>query len=164
MAFVIVTNIRDEKNRPSRFEVNLPSGTAWTDVVLFAQQFAPLANALFTGKVVSIGICYELSLSGLGLNAVAASGSDVEEGARFQFASAGGFPTAFRIPTFDESKIVAGSRDVDLTDGDVAALVTAMEDGIDLTGVGGSGIIQPSDKRDDDVDALSYAREQFNSS
>lgn len=161
MPFTIVFTFKDEKNKPSRTEINLPSGTAFTDVVLFAKEFAPLVNDLITGQITSIGVCASVSLTGLGLRTAPLSGSDVEEGGRFQFNTVNGFPTAFRLPTFAESFVLANSRNIDTTDADVAAIVTAMEDGIDLSGAGGTGVITPVDKRDEDIVALNYAREQF---
>jgi hypothetical protein len=88
----------------------------------------------------------------------------VEEGARFQFATVGGFATGHRVATFTEAKIVPGSRDVDLVDGDVAAWVNALVSGIDTAPAGGSGVVGASDARNDDIVSLKFAREQFQSS
>lgn len=161
MAFSIIFSFRDEKNERSTTEVNLPSGTAFADVTLFATEMTQLIEPLITGTIERVGIAFTVDISGLGLGTTAAAGSDVEEGARFQFGTAGGFNTSMRVPTIDESIILPGTREVSQVDADVAAFLTAMETGIDLVGVGGSGTIQPSDKRDDDIVSTTQAREQF---
>jgi hypothetical protein len=163
MAWTILYSITDEKAKVSTTEVKLPSATTHADVVIFAQEMASLIDPLLTGAITRIGITQEVSLPS-GLSASAAANSDVEEGAKFQFRTNGGFFTSLRLATFDEGNIVAGGREVDQTDTDVAAFITAMTTGIDLTGAGGSGVVQPSDHRDDDVTALDSAREQFVSS
>lgn len=163
MAFVILYSIQDEKGSTSTTEVNIPGVTAFTDAVLFAQEMGKLINDLITGAITRIGIAFIVDLPA-GLRAAPTALSDVEEGARFQFATANNFYTGLRLPTFAEGNIVAGTQTVDEVDADVTAFVTAMVSGIDLTGVGGSGTIQPCDKREEDVTRLETAREQFLSS
>ncbi len=99
-----------------------------------------------------------------GLRAAPSANSDVEEGGRFQFRTANNFFTSSRLPTLDESKVNAGSRDLNLTDADIAAFVQAVISGIDLTAAGGSGTVTPCDKRNEDVASLEFAREAFQSS
>jgi len=164
MAFSIIVSFRDNKNERSTTEINLPSGTAYDDVLLFAQEVVQLIDPLITGAIERVGIAATVDVSGLGLTAAPTVGSDVEEGARFQFRTALNNFTSLRLPTFDEAAIVPGTREVSQVDTDVAAFLTAMESGIDLTGVGGSGTIQPSDKRDEDIITTQQAREQFLSS
>lgn len=163
VAIGIVYSIRDEKGATSLMQVNAPSGTSLTDVAIFAQQMAPLIEALITGAITRIGLALTIGLPA-GLRGSPLSGSDVEEGGRFQFRTSLGNYTSVRVPTFDESKIVAGSAEVDTTDADVLAFINSMLSGIDITGAGGSGIVEPSDTRDEDVAALEFAREQFQSS
>lgn len=163
MTYAILYSIEDEKGKRSTTEIKLPGATAYDDVRIFAAQMAPLIDALITGAIVRIGISDTLDLPG-GLAAAPAANSDVEEGGRFQWRTNGGYYTGLRLPTFDEAMINAGSRDVNLADTDVAAFLAAMKDGIDLVSEGGSGVIQPSDYRDDDITALEFAREQFQSS
>lgn len=163
MTWTIIYSIQDEKSKTSMTEVKLPAATAAADVEIFAAQMASLINALISGAITRIGITKTISLPA-GLNAAAASGADVEEGARFQFKTENGFYSGLRLPTFAESFIVAGSKEVDIVPADVAAFVTAMTDGIDLSGAGGSGVVAPCDSRDEDLTALEFAREQFLSS
>lgn len=163
MGFTILYSIQDEKGKVSTTEVKLPGATAYADVQIFAAQMAPLIDALVTGGITRIGITENVALPA-GLTTAPAANSDVEEGGKFQFRTDGGYFTGLRLPTFDESLVNTGSRDINLEDTDVAAFVNAMKTGIDLSGAGGSGTIQPSDYRDDDIVSLEFAREQFQSS
>ena len=163
MVWTVTYNFKDEKGKTSSTEMNLPDATSVADVRLFAQQFAVLLNDLTTGALTKVTVSLDVTPSS-GVRTVAAAGSDVEEGGRFQFNVTGGFYTHMRVPTFDESKVNAGSSSINLTDADVAAYTTAMATGLDLTAAGGSGVIQPCDKRGTDVTGLSSASEQFLSS
>lgn len=161
MAFSILYTILDEKAAASTMKVNLPSATAFADVILFVSEFADLVDAVINGQIIRAGVAFEIDI---GTFAAAAAGSDVEEGARFNYRTDGGFLSAFRIPTFLESLIVPGTRQVDTADLDVLALDVAVRNGIDLTGVGGSGVIAPSDQRDEDIVSLTSATESFTTS
>lgn len=163
MSWTILYSITDEKAKVSTTEVKLPSATAFADVEIFAAQMAALIDTVIEGYISRIGIVYQVALPG-GIKSAANANSDVEEGARFQFRTVNGFFSGLRLATFSEALIVAGSKDVDTVNGDVAAFVTAMVTGIDTSGAGGSGTIQPSDARDEDLTALEFAREQFLSS
>lgn len=166
MAFTITYSITDGKGKQSTTEVNLPSTTAFTDVLLFASQMAVLLDDMIAGRIERIGITATVDMSTLTslIKQTAGTTSDVEEGGRFNFRTANGFFTAMRIPTFLEDKIVTGTDVVDVADTDVAAYLTAMRTGINLTAAGGSGTIQPADKRDEDIVSLDSATESFLSS
>ncbi|MCZ7544890.1 MAG: hypothetical protein M5R40_15810 [Anaerolineae bacterium] len=163
MAFTVMLSVIDEKGKTSTTEVKLPTATVWADAVIMAQQIALLIDPLILGAITRVGVTADVELP-VGLAASASANSDVEEGARFQFRTENGFYTGLRLPTFDESLIVAGTRGVDLTDTDVAAFVAAMEDGIDTSGYGGTDTVEPCDARDEDIVSLEFAREQFLSS
>lgn len=165
MPFVLIYSIKDEKGKRSTTEVNLPESTAFADVVLFAGAMAQIIEPLISGSIERVGIAFILALSSItGLKATPAANSDIEEGARFGFKTLGNFTTALRIPTFREDFVTVGTREVDTTDADVAAFVTAMRTGINLTGLGGSGTVAPVDKREEDIVTLDSAKEQFVSS
>jgi hypothetical protein len=63
--------------------------------------------------------------------------------------------------------VAPGSADIDTSDPDVAAFVSAMVTGLDLTTatpVAGTGTVTPSDSRGDDIVAITDAKEQFTNS
>src|SRR3972149_1428064 len=84
--------------------------------------------------------------------------ADVQEKARFVFRTVGGFFKSISLPTFVESLFSAGSKDVDLTDTDVAAFVTAMIAGIT---VASTETVEPSDVREADITELEAASEAW---
>ncbi len=154
----------DRKGKNSTTIINIPSNTAMPDAIIFGQQMALLIDPLITGTIQRVGVALTVDISGLGLNTVAADAADVEEGGFFQFLTNGGFRTSNRIPTFDEAKVTVGGTDINQVDTDVAAFLTAMESGLDLVPSGGSGVVSPTDGRDDDITSTEVAREAFQSS
>jgi hypothetical protein len=163
VAFSAIYTIEDGKTKTSTCEINFPSSVTLANASIFAAEMAKLINAVTTGAIRRIGLAFTVPLPGT-IRTTPASASDVEEGAKFQFKTDGGWFTGFRIPTFSDTLMATGTGNVDLTDTAVAALVTALTDGINLVGAGGTGTIAPTDKREDDIDVLSFAREQFISS
>jgi len=150
----LVFTITDGKTpgKTSNVLINIPTATTVANATTFAQTVAALIDALISGIITHIGLCYQVALPG-GLSTTPNAFSDVEEGAVFSFNTAAGVPTKFRLPTFNETAILSGTKVVDIADPDVAALITAM--------VTGSGGVAPVDSRDSDVTALRYAREMF---
>lgn len=154
----ITISVEDGKSSNSIITIPLPAATAITDAVLFAQAIWPLIDPLITGGNVVARVSQVVS----GIASSNPLGSaDIQEKAKFVFQSLAPFTKALSLPTFLETKMVPGSDIVDTSDTDVAAFVTAMVDGLDLTGAGGSGVIQPCDIREDDLTALLAAVETW---
>lgn len=166
-AYSVVLSFQDAKGETSTTMVNIPtSGMTIANMTIFAQELVKLVDAMIGGIVTRVGLAITVPLPS-GINVAPSSTSDVEEGGYFNFRTAGGYRTSLRIPTFLESLISAGSADIDTSDPDVAAFVSAMITGIDLTAatpVAGTGTITPTDSRGDDVVALVDAKEQFTNS
>ena len=87
--------------------------------------------------------------------------ADVQEGARFVFATANGFLKTVRLPTFLETLMLPGSRLVDTGNSDVFAFTTAITDGIDLTAAGGTGICTFRTTHREDLDTFKKASEDW---
>jgi len=155
-------SIQDGKGKTSTTEINLPAATTLANAEVMAREVAKLINPIIAGAIVRIGLVRHVSLP-TGLRATAGANSDVEEGAPFQYRPANGLFSGLRLPTFDEANILAGTRTVNLT-GAVATFNTAMLSGVNLEPAGGTGTVQPCDKRGEDLVALEFAREQFLSS
>lgn len=151
MPLTAVFTIRDAKGAKSTVEVNLDVATI-ANAQTFITAFAPLVDALILGVIERVGICASATLPG-GLRTTPTLGSDVEEGARFQYQTAGGFHTGLRLPTFNEAFLVDGTQRVDTADAAVIAFNTAMEDGL--------ATFEPSDYRGDDIINLRSALESF---
>lgn len=148
--------IRDGKGAKSTIGIYLPDDQTLVSVQEFVDLFAPIIDDITDGVIDGVSLSVGMVLPA-GLAASAGANSDVEEGARFIFASEGGYRTSVRIPTFPETKILAGSRNVSLVDVDVDAFVDAMIDGLLVT----AGQAEPSDYRGEDVVSLVSAIESF---
>lgn len=165
-AYSVVLSFTDAKGETSTTMVNIPTGITLANMTIFAQEVVKLVDAMIGGIVTRVGLAITVPLPS-GINIAPNSASDVEEGGFFNFRTAGGYRTSMRIPTFLEALISPGSADIDTSDPDVAAFVSAMITGIDLTAatpVAGTGTVTPSDSRGDDIVALTDAKEQFTNS
>jgi hypothetical protein len=159
LAFSVLYSVTDAKGEVATTEVNVPSTLTLANLTGFANDMAQLIDDMITGAISRIGLVVSIALPA-GIKVAPLGGADVEEGAKFQFRTAGGFYTGLRIPTFDEALINPNSRAVDVDDPLVLAFLNAMRTGITV----GGGPIQPTDKREDDIVSLKFAKEQFLSS
>ena len=129
------------------------------DIQVAIEEMGALIDALVIGGFVSAGVTIVGDVSGL--NTAAAATSDVQEGARFVFATDDPYLKSVRLPTFDEAFIISGSKNVDTTDADVAAFVTMMTTGMSLVGAGGTGSVAPTDYCFVDLTTLKSAKEDW---
>lgn len=162
-AYSVIYSFVDAKGETSTTEVNVPTGLTLANMTIFAQEMAKLINPLVNGVITRIGLAISIALPS-GIRTVAVSTSDVEEGGKFQFRTAGGYYTGLRLPTLNETLVSAGSKDINTLDTSVAAFIAAMLTGIDLTTAtptAGTGTVAPTDGRGDDITALVTAKEQF---
>lgn len=158
MSVNVVFSVQDGKGQISPITINLPTSVSATDAVAFAKTAWPLVDALIQGGNVVGRVSFEVAGLTSG-NPV--GGADVQEIGRFIFKTVNNFTKSLGLPTFLESKILPGTDQIDTSDADVAAFVTMMTDGIDTTANGGSGVISPSDYRDEDLDSLVGAIEAW---
>lgn len=159
MAIHLTFTIQDEKGDTSVIDIPVPGATPLTDIPYLLQAYADLLNPIVQGGLVQAAAKVVGTVSGW--NTTAAAGSDVQEKASFLIRTAGGFLKRLGIPTILESIFNTGSKDVDLGHTDVAALVTALETGIDISGAGGSGTISACDYREDDLVNVEAAYEDW---
>lgn len=155
----VVISIEDDDGHTSTMSIRIPNATANADSVAFAADMATLVDAVIDGVITRIGLSQTVTLPG-GLKSAVLAQAKRERGATFIYTSNAGFLFRHRLPTFKASLINAGGNTVDLTDGDVDALVDAMTDGITPVAT----LVEPSEHRDDDLVAISSAVETFNSS
>lgn len=163
MAVPIVSlfyTIEDAKGVKSTTRMNFPTSTDIAVLKEFARSTGTLIDAIIRGRIVdvSVGIGVE-NLPGT-WKAAALPTADVEEGARFSWRTALGSLPSFRLPTFDEDLMLAGTREVDLADADVDAFVDRITAGLTQ----GLINVSPSDDRGEDITVLDYARESFTNS
>jgi len=147
----------DQTGKSSSTKIRVPNTFSIADYREFALAIGQLILNISGGAITGISVNFGLDLSGLGLKTVASAVEKV--GAKMQglFSTASGIIAKWLLPAPIEEKVVAGSDDFDQTDTDVAALVSAMEDGIAVTG----GTLQPTNGRGSDVQAVASLREVF---
>lgn len=157
----VTYSVLDAKGKRTPFIINFPQAV---DIGVLRSNFVPstatLINAIIKGKIVEAGVGLAVDLSGATIKATPTADSDVEEGAYMGFAADNGATTGFRIPTFDEAKMVSGTARVNTADTDVDAFVQRIISGqtVGLTNV------SPSTDRGEDVSELKVAKEAFKSS
>ncbi len=150
-------SIQDAKGKVSTVKINFPSAVDVGQVASFAIDTATMINNIIKGRILDAGLGIQLSLAGATIRNAPDPDSDVEEGARFSWNAASGAITGFRLPTFDEDKLVTGTNQVDLGDADVNTFVQRMLQG-KTTGLVNAS---PSDDRGSDIDNVASARESF---
>lgn len=156
----LVYSIKDAKGATSTTQLNFPVNVDIAVLQTFAQTTATMINSLIKGKIIDAGIGLAVDLSGATIRATPDPNSDVEEGARFNWRSLIGAPTNFRLPTFDEAFMLAGTQQVDTADTDVAAFIARILEGQTVVATN----VSPSDDRGSDITALETARESFGKS
>jgi hypothetical protein len=155
----VTYSIQDAKGKVSVTKINFPASTTLAELSSWAIAMATALNDVIQGKILSAGAGFEIDLSTATIRATPLSTSDVEEGARFIWRSLVGAITQFRLPTFDEAKMLSGTQQVDLADADVSVVT-----GLVTIGTGaGAGFAHPSDDHGSDITALESARESFTS-
>jgi hypothetical protein len=155
----IFIQFRDADGDVTTRSWEVPNSVAITDVPILAAELMDLMVPLINGTIVKAGYTAEVTVPVL----VAQALSDVQELLAVGARTTNGFLKRMHLPTIDEAKVfLPGSKEADLADADVLAYTTALISGIDLTGAGGSGTVQFSDGRGEDLTSIEYAVEAFN--
>jgi hypothetical protein len=131
LVFAVYITVADAKGDKSIVEIPIPNDTALSDLPEVAQKFGEMVGTLINGEIVNVGVRLEFDISGWTLPELAET-ADVQERARFSFRDENGFAKSLTIPCFDETKMVAASKLVDLTDVDVDFFVDTMIQGMEL--------------------------------
>lgn len=153
----VVYSIQDSKGKVSTTQINFPYNVDIGVLKTFVTTTAEFMDSLIHGRIIDAGIGLAVDLSGATLKSAPTAAADVEEGARFIWNAVSGAKTGFRIPTFDETFMVSGSRNVDTANGTVDTFVQRILAGL----TDGVTNVSPSDDRGSDVDTLASARESF---
>lgn len=158
LAVAVRFDFIDDKGKSSFTKVRVPTGFSIDQYgefgVAMAQLIANISNCRITRASFVVG----LDLSGATIKAVASGLSDIAQKALMGFSTVvAGLRTKLKLPALSEVKVNVGSDTLDQADPDVAAFITAMENGIAVTG----GTVEPTDSRENDVITTDYARELF---
>jgi len=147
----------DGKGKTSVTKVRVPTTFTIAQYREFAAAMAQLIANVAAAQITSVSINFGLDLSGLGLKTVASAVEKVGAKAQGLFNTVSGIIAKWRIPAPLEEKVVVGSDDLDQTDTDIAAVISANEDGIAVTG----GTIQFTNGRGSDITSVASLQETF---
>ena len=155
---VFVTySIQDGEGKVSVSKINFPIDNDLAVIQHFIVSTATMINAIITGKIIEAGLGLSVDLGGATIRATPDADSDVMEGARFIFRAASNALAQFRLPTFDEGKLVSGTAEVNTSDSDVSAFTARITGGL----TEGLTNVSPSDDRGSDLETLESARESW---
>jgi len=160
MALAVTVNIGfiDGKGDTSTTSVRVPTGFTLANYVEFAEDLAQLVSNIASSAITSVSLSFYVDLSALGLDTVASSVTSVAKKLFLQFSTAvTGFVAKTFIPGLRETQVGTGSDDVNQADVDVAPLLSAIEDGIVVTG----GTMTFTNEREHDITATQLAKERF---
>lgn len=161
-AVSINITLEDEKKETSVAAVHLPASTTVAQAQDHAEYVADLIDDMTGCRIINVGLSYDVPYdSDASLKLVAAAGSDVQEGARFGFRTAGGYSSKIRIPGFLETLMISATLEVDQTDTIIQDFVGYMLAGNDATP---TLVGDPTDYRGDDLVSLAYAVDAFQKS
>jgi len=150
--------ILDNKGKSSMTKVHVPSGFTFAQYIAFGQAMGQLVANLSEGALTEISVSVPLNISGATIKTVALAIADVAEKAMFQAVSTvSGLFAKWFYPTYDESHTLDGSDQINTADADVAALITVLEDGINVSGT----FVTPRTLRGDPIDEVTVQREIF---
>lgn len=158
LAVSVRFDMKDDKAKTSFTKVRVPTGFSIAQYTEFAQGMAQLIADISQCQVTRASFCVGLDLSGASIKPSPTAFSDIAQKILVGFSTVlAGFRTKMKIPALDETKVLAGSDALDQSDADVAAFITAMENGIVTSG----GTIAPTDQRLNDINNTDYMRELF---
>lgn len=156
LAVTLQINFRDAKNKRSSTDIKIPTGFSIAQYQEFAVAACQVVANSNMGEIVSASLNFGLDLSGLGLKTVITTFADVAVKAFQGFRSAvTGLQRRLKVPTFDETFMIAGTDQIDTAATEVAAWISYLEDGSDVGGT----TIQPVDKRGNDLTTPTFSRE-----
>jgi len=157
--FFIHYETEDATGKKGTNAFSIPKVFSLSQYVEFARAMALLMDAILGGVITKAELVVGADVSALANNASYSTG-DVEEVGSFMFTTGDGRPVDLNVPCIDELKEAAGTDALDQADADIAALITAVEDGIATAG----GTISPCDRGEDDLITTVYARSEFRNS
>jgi len=157
---VLVFEIEDASGDKSTTSVQLVNTTTVVNATGFAVAFATALNNLISGIIRSCAAFLGVDISALTDNLMSDT-ADVEHIGKFEFLTDGGNRVKLNLPCLDEILVGTTTTDaINQSQADVAALIAAMEDGINA----GGALIEPCDVGEDDIVSVVFSREAFRNS
>lgn len=163
MARAVTVSIKfvDGKGKASSTKIYFATGATIANYIgavqAAAQAMANVSNCRITGA----SICIPIDITSGTLKAVAEVGADIWEKGLMLFTTAiAGLKAKFKLPTWDETRTIAGTDVIDPADTGVAALITVLELGYATTT---PATVLFANSRDKTIDQFDKGRELFRS-
>jgi hypothetical protein len=157
-AVAIHFTIVDVKNKTSKTTVHVPTGFSIAQYAGFAQAMAQIIALISEGVITEVSVSLPINLSGATIRAAALVGADIFKKLFLQArSSVSGLLGKFFIPTYDEANTLANSDQANQADTEVAALISVIENGVNVSGE----VVRPVDLRNNNLVDVSIAREVF---
>jgi hypothetical protein len=150
-----VFTYQDQANKKSTSTLYFTTGLTLAQISEGLIAFATLLDSVTGAIITAVTSIFSADLSALTDNTTSGL-SDIEEVGEFVMMTSDNRKVVMNVPGIDSTLSVAGSDDLDQSDPDVAAMFTAIEDGIAVTG----GTIVPCDIGENDLVQVAYARER----
>ncbi len=162
-AISVVFTFLDDKNKSSVTKLRVPTGLTIPQYIEFVQGAAQIVANLTRSKVTNVSFCAKVDLSSATIRGTALAFSDIAEKALLIIrSSVAGLFSKMKIPTIDEDVLIPNTNTIDPANAEAAALITALEDGINVVGIG--QVVQPIDLRGNDLAEVVTAKELFRKS
>lgn len=154
----LTLTFRDNKKKTSTTKIHFEDGMSIANYVDAAYAIGQTIVNLSSAKLVRASLAFSVDLSSATIRSIANTAADIAQKALIIVRSftVGQF-AKYNVPTTLDSIFVDGTDILDETDSDVAALITALEDGIDV----GAVTVTPRTKRQALLDTVSSTREIF---
>jgi len=148
----ITTIISDASGTQGSTTHFVQNGASLSQLGEIAVQLANVIDDITEGKIEAMKARISADMSALTGN-TALDGSDVGDLGQFQFRTLSNRPVRVNVPALAEGVVGAGSDDINQANVDVAALISAFEDGL-------AGIL-PCNIAQEDIVSTEFARERF---
>lgn len=154
-----VFSYTDQAGKSSTSTTFITTGLTLAQIEEGLQALALLHDGVVGTLITGCNVLFPVDISGLTDNTIGVT-ADVEELGEFIGVTAADRKVTINVPGLKDNLSVEGSDDLDLTDSDIAAWITLLEDGMATTG----GTIIPCDIAEADITAIVTAREMTRNS
>ncbi len=163
LAVSVTFNFVDSKGKTSTTKIRVPTGFSVAQYTEFAIAAAQLLTNGSLAKITSVSFAVGVDLSGATIRSAAQGAADIAQKMLIVIRSSiSGLFARLNIPTANEAKVLDSSDAFDTSDSAIAALITALEDGISVPlPTTGTVTVTPRDRRENPLDTVSEVRETF---
>lgn len=154
-----VFTFTDQAGKTATSEFFYTTGLTKAQITEGLGALAVLIDEVTGALITAVNMVIPVPIAGLTGNTLVGT-SDVEQVGEFVGFTAAGRRTVLNVPAIDNTLSTPGSDDIDQADAGIAALISAVEDGVTVTG----GTVTCVDAGGDDITQVLTARERVRDS